>query len=57
MQLELSTDDARLLRDVLMEYVSDLRMEIVNTDQQDFRDRLKGKENTLNGVIAALTQR
>lgn len=55
MQLNLSTDDARLLRDVLMEYVSDLRMEIANTDGQEFRDRLKAKESMLNALIAALT--
>ena len=52
--LTLSSDEAEMLREVLASYLSDLRMEIADTDQKDFRDGLKAKEDLLKGLIDRL---
>ncbi len=44
MQLTLTSEEASVLHEVLDNYVSDLRMEISNTDSMDFRERLKTKK-------------
>jgi hypothetical protein len=43
-QLTLTSEEASVLHEVLDNYVSDLRMEISNTDSMDFRERLKTKK-------------
>jgi len=53
-KLELSPDEAEVLTEVLSTYVSDLRMEIADTDSKDYRDKLKKKEELLKNVIARL---
>jgi hypothetical protein len=54
MQLTLTPDEARELRDVLTSTLSDLRMEIGHTDSQDFRDRLHEREHRLRRVLDGL---
>lgn len=54
MQLTLTPDEARELRDVLTSTLSDLRTEIGHTDSQDFRDRLHERERLLRRVLDAL---
>jgi hypothetical protein len=53
-RLELDERETVTLRDALEDYVSDLRMEIANTDSQDVRDELKKREEILKSVIARL---
>ena len=53
-QLTLTDSEASTLRRVLEEYVSDLRMEIANTDSMDFRDQLKREEAFLKKLIEQL---
>ncbi len=53
-QLTLTDSEAGTLRRVLEEYVSDLRMEIANTDSMDFRDQLKREEAFLKKLIEQL---
>ena len=53
-QIELTDQEAELLRNVLEEYVSDLRMEVSNTDNMDFREALKEKERILRGLVERL---
>ena len=53
-QLSLSTEEATELREVLESFVSDLLMEIANTDLKDMRDRLKQRESILNKIIQDL---
>ncbi|HKW41082.1 MAG TPA: hypothetical protein VJN39_07530 [Gemmatimonadales bacterium] len=53
-QLELTADEAHILEQALKTYVSDLRMEIADTDGQDFRDRLKHEESVLTRVLEQL---
>jgi len=43
-----------MLREVLTSYVSDLRMEIADTDAHDYREELKEEEAFLKRVIERL---
>ena len=52
--LKLGNYEAELLRRVLISYVSDLRMEIADTDNYDMRQGLKSDEEVLKGIIARL---
>ncbi len=56
MQLTLTTADAETLREILAGYLSDLRMEIADTDAQAFREVLKGREALLKRLIGELGQ-
>jgi len=50
-QLSLTPEEASMLHDVLENYLSELRMEISNTDSMDFRERLKAKEVFLKRLL------
>ncbi len=52
--LQLSDDEAAVLRAVLEADVTDLRMEIANTDSKEFRDDLKRKEASLRSMLERL---
>jgi hypothetical protein len=52
--LELSSEEAYVLRETLTSYLSELRMEIVDTDRKDFRDQLKHRRALLERVVDAL---
>ena len=52
--IELDPREAEMLRHVLMSYLSDLRMEIADTDRQDFREGLKSREVFLKDLIGRL---
>jgi hypothetical protein len=52
--LRLTDDDAGALREVLSSYLSDLRMEIADTEDFSLRERLKGTEALLKRLIAQL---
>lgn len=51
LQIDLSREELRILEDVLESYLSDLRMEIADTDRKDFRDGLKERKRVLNAVL------
>ena len=53
--LQLAEGEAEVLRSVLEEYISELRMEIANTDSMDFREDLKKKEEILKRLAGQLT--
>ncbi|MDD1717803.1 MAG: hypothetical protein LUO88_01890 [Methanoregulaceae archaeon] len=53
-QLTLTKTEASTLREVLESYLSDLRMEIVDTEQVEFREQLKEEETVLKKIIEAL---
>ena len=55
-KLDLNNEEARMLREILESYLSDLRMEIADTDSMDFREMLKGRKEVLNKAIAALQE-
>jgi len=52
--LRLTDDDARALREVLSSYLSDLRMEIADTEDFSLRERLKAAESLLKRLIGQL---
>ena len=52
--LTLTPEEATVLANALQSYVSDLRMEIADTDAQPVRDRLKKEEAALKGVLQRL---
>jgi len=53
-QFDLSEEERRILLEVLESALSDLRMEIADTDSMDFRDMLKGRKEVIKKVIGAL---
>jgi len=55
-RLELTDDDAKVLREALESYLSDLRMEVADTDRQNFRDGLKQEEATIKTILGTLTK-
>ena len=54
MPIELAPEEADVLAEVLSEYLSDLRMEISDTDSMDFRTQLKRKQALLKDVLAKI---
>jgi hypothetical protein len=53
-RIELSADEAEELSGILENYLSDLRMEIVDTDSQDFRQGLKKRKELLSRLVDQL---
>jgi hypothetical protein len=53
--LQLADEEAEILKSVLEEYISELRMEVSNTDSMDFREALKRKEAILKSLAGQLT--
>jgi thioredoxin-related protein len=52
--IQLNVKEQRMLREILGAYLSDLRMEIADTDRKDFRDELKEREVFLKDLLARL---
>lgn len=57
MKLELTQEEAAALTKVLEYYVSDLRMEVADTEQKDMRDALKVEEEALRRILQGLRAR
>jgi hypothetical protein len=55
-QLVLTAEEAALLSEILTSYLSDLRMEIADTDAKDFREALKQREAFLKRLLQTLSQ-
>ena len=49
-RLDLDPTEAEVLRMVLESYLSDLRMEIADTDLMDFREKLKARKVVLRKI-------
>lgn len=56
MENTLSPEELAYLEDLLREYLSDLRTEILDTDDHDFKTRLKRKEQVLKGLLVKIEQ-
>lgn len=54
MDIQLDERELRMLREILGAYLSDLRMEIADTDRKDFREHLKEREVFLKDFLARL---
>jgi hypothetical protein len=55
--LELNADEVEHLRFILDSYLSDLRMEIADTERHEFREMLKRREEFIKKLLAALPLR
>jgi hypothetical protein len=52
--LELTKEEKDILAMILESYLSDLRMEIADTDSMDFRESLKKRKDVLTKVLETL---
>ena len=55
-QLVLTAEEAALLGEILTSYLSDLRMEIADTEAMDLRETLKQREVFLKRLLQTLSQ-
>ncbi len=55
-ELNISEKERDILVKALENYISDLNMEIADTDQMDFRDNLKTKRIVLRKLIKELNE-
>ena len=53
-QLNLDDQETEILDETLKSYLSNLSYEIADTDNQDYRDKLKAKRVVLEKIKAAL---
>ncbi len=51
---ELSDDQVQVLHEILEHHLSELRMEIANTDDRDYRRYLRGRIEFLEGFVPRL---
>ena len=54
MQLELTSDEARILYELLRDTLPDLRREVAGTDQHDFRHELVQRLELCERLVARL---
>lgn len=54
--LNFSEEELKMFKEILESYLSDLRMEIADTDRMDFRENLKKKERFLNELLTLLNK-
>lgn len=52
--LDLTAKELEILEHVLADYVSDVGMEIANTDRLEFRDMLKERKALVQRILAAV---
>ena len=55
-KLELNADEAKVLRNILENYKTHLRIEIVGTYRREFRDALKERERVLEKLISRIEE-
>lgn len=53
-QLDLNPEEREILAEVLGSALSDLRMEISDTDSMDFRQKLKERKSVIEKALAAV---
>ena len=55
-KIEVTAEEAEELRAILENYLSDLRMEIVDTDSHDYREMLKKRRDFMARLIGQLKE-
>lgn len=53
-QINLNVDEARVLHDALQCYLTDLRSEVIHTENWEYRQELKRNEACLRQVMLSL---
>lgn len=56
LQIELTDEEQHILKESLESDLSDLRMEICETDDRTFKDMLKNKERVIEKILEMLRQ-
>jgi len=56
MQLTLTDEEARTLRDYLRDHFHDLQLEVARTDQKEVRHVLVARQNLVERLLAQLDQ-
>ena len=56
-QIELTPQEAEMLRDILVRYLPELRREIADTDKKEFRRFLQKMEGFIDDFIQRLQQK
>jgi len=54
MDITLTPDEAQLLKKILESFLSDLRVEVADTEKYEWRKELQKDEETIKGLIARL---
>ena len=54
MQLNLKDDEAQTLRELLRDYLPELRMEVARTDRRDYRHRLVNRQDLVERLLDQL---
>lgn len=49
--IDLTSEELQLLREILESTLSDLRMEIVDTDRSDYKESLKQRKDLLTRLV------
>jgi len=52
--LDLNESERELLKELLDNLLSDIRMEVADTDRMDYREKLKEQKRVLHKMIEAL---
>jgi predicted RNA binding protein with dsRBD fold (UPF0201 family) len=55
-KFEVTSEEAEKLRSILDDYLSDLRMEIVDTENHDFRVMLKERKDLVERLLGQLKE-
>lgn len=55
-ELNLSEDEQNIIENILENNISDLSMEITNTDKMDYREKLKFKRHVLQKLLKLLRE-
>jgi len=55
-ELNLSEDEQNIIENILENNISDLSMEITNTDKMDYREKLKFKRYVLQKLLKLLRE-
>jgi len=56
MQLDLTDEEAHLLREVLATYLTELRGEIIDTDNSEFKRKLRHERQLLDAIAERLDE-
>ena len=56
LEIDISAEEMRTITSALEKYLSELRMEIVDTDSEDFRDKLKEEKRVLYRFLEKLEE-
>ncbi|WP_243369835.1 hypothetical protein [Geotalea sp. SG265] len=54
-RIELTASEATMLSEILQSYLKDLRAEIVATENREWREEMKNRENFVKGVVQRLS--